>query len=83
MTPTTFFSTGERNITHLRRRTQPYGLGVHSWGFEQIIKNDPTTARNEGRMAWGLFAPDNGVAMGYHSDSARQWMRDIVDLCVK
>lgn len=60
-----------------------YGLGVYSWGFEEIIKHDPTTARNEGRMAWGSFQPDNGVAMCYHSESARQWMRDIVDLCVK
>jgi hypothetical protein len=34
-------------------------------------------------MAWGQFQPDNGVAMCYHSESARQWMRDIVDLCVK
>ena len=34
-------------------------------------------------MAWGTFQPDNGVAMCYHSESARQWMRDIVDLCVK
>jgi hypothetical protein len=60
-----------------------HGLGVYSWGFEEIIKHDPTTARNEGRMAWGTFRQDNGVAMCYHSPSARQWMRDIVDLCVK
>ena len=60
-----------------------YGLGVYSWGFEEIIKHDPTTAPNEGRMAWGTFQPDNGVAMCYHSESARQWMRDIMDLCVK
>lgn len=60
-----------------------YGLGVYSWGFEEIIQRDPTTARNEGRMAWGSFQPDNGVAMCYFSESARQWMRDIVDLCVK
>jgi hypothetical protein len=60
-----------------------YGLGVYGWGFEEIIKHDPSTARNEGRMAWGTFQPDNGVAMCYHSESARQWMRDIVDLCVK
>jgi hypothetical protein len=60
-----------------------YGLGVYSWGFEEIIKYDPTTARNEGRMAWGSFQPDNGVAMCYHSPSARQWMHDIVDMCVK
>ncbi|HLH53310.1 MAG TPA: hypothetical protein VKY92_06810 [Verrucomicrobiae bacterium] len=59
-----------------------FGLGVYSWGFEEIIKHDPTTGRNEGRMAWGSFTPDNGVAMCYHSASARQWMRDIVDLCV-
>lgn len=60
-----------------------YGLGVYSWGFEEIINHDPATARNEGRMAWGAFQPDNGVAMCYHSESARHWMRDIVDLCVK
>lgn len=60
-----------------------YGLGVYSWGFEEIIKHNPTTARNEGRMAWGAYQPDNGVAMCYHSESARQWMRDIVDLCVQ
>ncbi len=59
-----------------------YGLGVYSWGFEEIIKHDPTTARNEGRFAWGKYQPDNGVAMCYQSQSARQWMRDIVDLCV-
>ena len=59
-----------------------YGLGVYSWGFEEIIKYDPTTARKEGRMAWGTFQPDNGVAMCYHSESARRWMREIVDLCV-
>ena len=35
-----------------------YGLGVYSWGFEEIIKHDPTTARNEGRMAWGAFQPE-------------------------
>jgi len=60
-----------------------YGLGVYSWGFEEIIKHDPTTARDEGRRAWGGFQPDNGVAMCYYSESARQWMRDIVDLCVQ
>ena len=60
-----------------------YGLGVYSWGFEEIIRYDPTTARNEGRMAWGTFQPDNGVAMCYQSPSARQWMRAIVDLCVR
>jgi len=60
-----------------------YGLGVYSLGFEEIIKHDPTTARNEGRMVWGSFQPDNGVAMCYHSESARRWMREIVDLCVK
>ena len=60
-----------------------HGLGVYSWGFEEIIKHDPTAARNEGRRAWGSFAPDNGVAMCYHSESARQWMRDIVDQCVR
>ena len=59
-----------------------YGLGVYSWGFEEIIKQDPSTARNEGRMVWGKFQPDNGVAMCYHSESARRWMRSIVDLCV-
>ncbi len=60
-----------------------HGLGVYSWSFEEIIKHDPTTARNEGRRAWGGFQPDNGVAMCYHSESARQWMRDIVDLIVQ
>ena len=60
-----------------------YGLGVYSWGFEEIIRRDPSTARNEGRMAWGAFQPANGVAMCYHSESARRWMRAIVDLCVK
>jgi hypothetical protein len=60
-----------------------YGLGVYSWGFEEIIRHDPTTARNEGRLSWGSFQPDNGVAMCYHSESARRWMREIVDLCVK
>jgi hypothetical protein len=60
-----------------------FGLGVYSWGFEEIIQHDPTTARNEGRMAWGSFQPDNGVAMCYYSESARRWMREIVDLCVK
>ncbi len=60
-----------------------YGLGVYRWGFEEIIKHDPATARNEGRIAWGSYQSDNGVAMCYHSESARQWMRDIVDLCVK
>jgi hypothetical protein len=59
-----------------------YGLGVYSWGFEEIIRRDPTAARNEGRRVWGSFQPDNGVAMCYQSASARQWMRDIVDLCV-
>ena len=60
-----------------------YGLGVYSWGFEEIIRRDPTAARSEGRRAWGSFEPDNGVAMCYQSASARQWMRDIVDLCVE
>lgn len=67
-----------------RRRIKVlYGLGVYSWGFEEIIRRDPTTARNEGRRAWGAVVADNGVAMCYHSASARQWMREIVDLCVK
>lgn len=58
-----------------------YGLGVYGWGFEEIIRRDPTTARDEGRMAWGNFQSGNGVVMCYHSESARQWMRDIIDLC--
>ncbi len=58
------------------------GLGVYSWGFEQIIRHDPSTARDEGRMSWGKFRPDNGVVMCYHSPSARDWMRKVIDFCV-
>ena len=60
-----------------------YGLGVYGWGFEEIIRHDPTTARDEGRMAWGSFQSGNGVVMCYQSESARQWMRAVVDLCAR
>jgi len=60
-----------------------FGIGVYSWGFDEIIKHDPTCARNEGRMVYGSIVPDNGVAMCYHEPSAREWMRKIIDFCVK
>ena len=55
------------------------GLGVYNWGFEEIIRAHPKTAKNEGRIAWGAHCADNGVAMCYHSDAAREWMRKVVD----
>ncbi len=60
-----------------------FGIGVYSWGFDEIIRADPTCARNEGRIAYGQIHSDNGVAMCYHEPSAREWMRKIIDLCVK
>lgn len=60
-----------------------FGIGVYSWGFDEIIKFDPSCARNEGRMVYGNVVPDNGVAMCYHEPSAREWMRKVIDLCVK
>jgi len=55
------------------------GLGLYSWGFEEIIRAHPETAKDEGRIVWDEFQPDNGVAMCYHSEAAREWMRKVVD----
>lgn len=68
---------------HKQGITALFGIGVYSWGFDEIIKHDPTCARNEGRMVYGSIVPDNGVAMCYHEPSARAWMQRIIDFCVK
>lgn len=59
------------------------GLGVYTWGFEQIIRAHPEVARNEGRRCWGRFVADNGVAMCYHQPAAREWMQRIIDFTVR
>lgn len=59
------------------------GLGVYTWGFEEIIRAHPEVARNEGRWCWGRFVESNGVAMCYHQPAAREWMRRIIDFAVK
>jgi hypothetical protein len=71
------------NEAHQQGIKALFGIGVYSWGFDEIIKHDPTCARNEGRMVYGSIVPDNGVAMCYHEPSAREWMRKIIDFCVK
>ena len=59
------------------------GLGVYSWGFEEIIRAHPDVARDEGRMAWGAFCPDNGKVMCYHSPAAREWMHRVIDFAAQ
>ncbi|MCC7145733.1 MAG: hypothetical protein IT443_04750 [Phycisphaeraceae bacterium] len=59
------------------------GMGVYTWGFEEIIRAHPQTSRNEGRWCYGRFVESNGVAMCYHQPAAREWMRKIIDFAVQ
>lgn len=60
-----------------------HGFGAYGWGFQEIIRHDPTCARNEGRKVWGSVVEDNGLVMCYHEPSARDWMRKVIDLTVQ
>ncbi|GCE14489.1 hypothetical protein [Tengunoibacter tsumagoiensis] len=55
------------------------GLGLYSWGFEEIIRNHPEVAKNNGRFCWGQYLEDNGVVMCYSTEVAREWQRKIID----
>jgi hypothetical protein len=59
------------------------GLGVYGWGFEEIIRRHPEVARDEGRMVWGRFRPENGKVMCYQSPHAREWMHRIIDFAAE
>ncbi|GCE30963.1 hypothetical protein KDA_64470 [Dictyobacter alpinus] len=55
------------------------GLGLYSWGFEEIIRTYPEVAKEEGRFWWGNFVSDNGVAMCYSTELAKVWQRNVID----
>lgn len=59
------------------------GLGVYSWGFEEIVRANPHLCQGERIKAWGHMQPHNGDAMCYHQDEAREWMRKIIDFIVR
>ncbi|GCE20120.1 hypothetical protein [Dictyobacter kobayashii] len=55
------------------------GLGLYSWGFEEIIRVHPEVARDEGRFCWGSFVANNGVAMCYNTEHSKVWQRKVID----
>lgn len=59
------------------------GLGVYSWGFEEIVRANPSLCQGEQVKAWGTMQPHNGDAMCYHQEGAREWMRRIIDFIVR
>jgi hypothetical protein len=74
-----------RIFDYAQRRgiTMYVGLGVYSWGFEEIVRANPSLCQGEQVKAWGVMQPHNGDAMCYHQDEARAWMRRIVDFIVR
>lgn len=55
------------------------GLGVYSWGFEELIRACPNLRRGGQVKAWGRLVPHNGDVMCLHEPQARNWMRRIID----
>lgn len=58
------------------------GLGVYSWGFENIIRANPSLSQGEYVKSWGRMTKNHGDVMCYHQDEARAWMRRIIDYIV-
>jgi hypothetical protein len=54
------------------------GLGVYSWGFEEIIRKHPDVKSSDQRKVWGRIE-ENNQAMCYHKEEAHEWMRKIID----
>lgn len=58
------------------------GLGVYSWGFEKIIRENPVLSQGEYVKSWGQMTKNRGDVMCYHQPEARVWMRKIIDYIV-
>lgn len=59
------------------------GLGVYSWGFENIIRANPTLSQGEYVKSWGKMTKNRADVMCYHQPAARVWMRRIIDFIVE
>ncbi len=59
------------------------GLGVYSWGFEEITKACPVVRQGESIKCWGKIVPHNGDCMCFSQLDSREWMRRIVDFIVE
>jgi len=57
------------------------GLGVYSWGFEKLIKQNPALKRSAMKRNWGNLR-ENNEAMCYHSPEARDVMAQVVDFVI-
>lgn len=57
------------------------GLGVYSWGFEELIRTYPELKSSDLRKAWGQLL-NNDQAMCFHKPQAREWMEKIIDFIV-
>lgn len=59
------------------------GLGIYSWGFEEIIRAYPQLRQGENIKVWGRVVPHNGDCMCFSQSESREWMRRIVDFIVE
>jgi len=55
------------------------GLGVYSWGFEEIIREFPAVKSGNRHLAYGRYFDENDCVMCLHQPEARKWMRKVVD----
>lgn len=59
------------------------GLGIYSWGFEEITRAYPQVRQGENIKGWGRIGPHNGDCMCFSQPESREWMRKIVDFIVE
>lgn len=73
-----------RILSHADRRglTIYTGLGVYSWGFEEIIKAHPNLMQGEEVKAWQRIVPHNHDVMCFNQPASREWMRRVIDFIV-
>jgi len=66
---------------HKRGMRMMTGLGVYSWGFEELIRQNPALKRSAMKHLWGNVR-ENKEAMCFHSAQAREVMKRVVDFCL-
>ena len=70
----------EQILDHAHRRGMRMmtGLGVYSWGFEELIRQSPALTRSVMKRLWGNLR-ENHEAMCFHSPEARAVMERVCD----
>ena len=66
------------DYAHKRDMKVLSGLGVYSWGFEELIRKYPNLKASDKKRIWSNES-DNNEAMCFYKEEAREWMRKIID----